>query len=358
MKYIVYLTTNVVNNKIYIGVHGTENPDKFDGYIGNSINIYESNSELKYPKIPFHKAVKKYGYSSFKRVVIKVFDTEEEALDLEAEIVNEEFIKRDDTYNITIGGGYPPNLSKVVYQYNLNGDFIKEWESATQASAHFGKSLNTISHAALYKRTSFGYLWSYSKLDKLDISEYNIYQSKIPIYLYDNEGNFIKQYDSMSDCCKDLKVNLSRVQRAVKLGNNIDDYYLSTTLSSKYIKPTFNKITGDFHQYDLNGNYIRSYQNGNQLKEHGFCLSDVHKAIKIDRPYKEFIWIRGEKLDSVPPKISKLNKAKKIGQYTIEGKLVKTFNTLRSARKEFPNVSKVLNGTAKHCHNFLFKYIE
>lgn len=67
MKYIVYLTTNLSNNKIYIGVHGTENPDIFDGYIGNSINIFESNPELKHPKIPFHKAVKKYGYSSFRR---------------------------------------------------------------------------------------------------------------------------------------------------------------------------------------------------------------------------------------------------------------------------------------------------
>lgn len=39
MKYIVYLTTNLVNKKIYIGVHGTENPDKFDGYLGNGVKI-------------------------------------------------------------------------------------------------------------------------------------------------------------------------------------------------------------------------------------------------------------------------------------------------------------------------------
>ena len=75
MKYIVYLTTNTVNNKIYIGVHGTEDPYIFDGYIGNSINIFETNPELKHPKLPFHKAVKKYGYSAFRRITLKVFDT-------------------------------------------------------------------------------------------------------------------------------------------------------------------------------------------------------------------------------------------------------------------------------------------
>lgn len=39
MKYIVYQTINTVNNKIYIGVHGTEDPETFDGYIGNGIDI-------------------------------------------------------------------------------------------------------------------------------------------------------------------------------------------------------------------------------------------------------------------------------------------------------------------------------
>ena len=41
-----------------------------------------------------------------------------------------------------------------------------------------------------------------------------------------------------------------------------------------------------------------------------------------------------------------------------DGTLVYIFNTVRETRKEFPNVSKVLNGTIKHCHNYYFKYLE
>ena len=137
MKYIVYLTTNKINNKIYVGVHKTENPDIFDGYIGCSINIFISNSELKDPKTPFHKAVKKYGCNSFIRTTIQTFDTEEEALELEALIVNQDFIKREDTYNITLGGGLPPVHNKKVYQYSLKGELIKEFNTLREARKEF-----------------------------------------------------------------------------------------------------------------------------------------------------------------------------------------------------------------------------
>lgn len=354
MKYIVYLTTNKINNKIYVGVHKTENPDIFDGYIGNSINVFNVNSELNNPKIPFHRAVKKYGYDAFVRDTIQVFDTEEEALDLEALIVDENFIAREDTYNITLGGGLPPLHNKTVYQYSLSGDFIKEWDSLTDAAYNYNTTGNLIGISANFKRTSVGYLWSFNKVDKLNIEEYNIYNPKIPIHLYDIDKNYVRSYKSMTECFKDLNVNLSTVQRAVKLGTCINDFYLSTILSSKFNTPTVPKPVGDIHQYNLDGSYVKSYTNKEQLKN--FKIGDINRSIKEQRTYKGYIWIRGEKLDSVPPK--KVNRVRKIGQYTMDEELVRIFDTLREARLEFPNVSKVLRGVAKHCHNFKFKYIE
>lgn len=356
MKYIVYLTTNLVNNKIYVGVHKTENPDVFDGYIGNSINIFESNSELKHPKIPFHKAVKKYGYSSFRRQTLAVFSSEEEALDLEALIVNQEFIEREDTYNITLGGGIPPIHNKIIYQYSLKGEFLKEWESLSSAAKFYNTSGNILGIAANYKRTAINYLWSFSKYDSLDISEYHVYNPKIPIYLYDQDKKFIKSYESMSQCYKELGITLSRVQRAVGIGNSVNGYYLSTTLSSEFIPPKKNNIKGDIHQYSLSGEYLKSYQNKEQLGEYNEY--EINRAIKQGRTYKGYIWIRGEKLNRVPSKETVVNKRRKIGQYTLDGQLVKIFNTLRECRKEFPNVSKVLRGQSKHCHNYTFKYLE
>ena len=86
--YLVYKTTNLVNGKIYIGKHETDNLD--DGYLGSG-NL-------------LRRAIKKYGEENFKREILFECSTIEEMNAKEAELVNEEFLKRDDVYNIKLGG--------------------------------------------------------------------------------------------------------------------------------------------------------------------------------------------------------------------------------------------------------------
>lgn len=91
-KYYVYKTTNLINNKFYIGVHSTNK--KHDYYLGSG----------KHLKI----SIKKYGKNNFNKEIIEYFNNYEDALNKEKEIVTEDFIKRKDTYNIICGGGMPP----------------------------------------------------------------------------------------------------------------------------------------------------------------------------------------------------------------------------------------------------------
>ena len=84
----IYKLTNKINNKIYIGLHTTINLD--DNYMG-------SGSILQ-------KAKKKYGLDNFTKEILFVFNTLKEMVDKEREIVNEDFVKRRDTYNLEIGG--------------------------------------------------------------------------------------------------------------------------------------------------------------------------------------------------------------------------------------------------------------
>ena len=88
MHYIVYKTTNQVNGKFYIGTHKTV--DLNDDYLG-------SGKLLRY-------AVEKYGIQNFKREILFVFDNPEEMFAKEAEIVTEEFLSENNTYNLKKGG--------------------------------------------------------------------------------------------------------------------------------------------------------------------------------------------------------------------------------------------------------------
>lgn len=359
MKYIVYLTTNIKNNKIYVGVHKTEDPNIFDGYIGCGINRFKP-STMYNSKTPFCLAVQKYGFDSFKRVIIKVFDTNEEALALENEIVNSDFIKRIDTYNITFGGGMPPLLNKIIYEYDLNGTFLKEWKSITEACKYYKCSDSSIGNAIRFKKMSQNKLWSDYKVDNLDTSLYSIYNPKVPVYIYNKDKTFYKMCDSMSDCVKELEDNLRHIQRAIKTGTSVRGYYISDKLFDIFEKPKFEELTGYVHQYNLNGEYIQSFDSIKQAEEKLNCkLQGINESIKMGQQYKGFLWRRGEqKLNNIEPYKKSKSASRKVGQYTMDGMLVKIFNTVREARKEFSNVSKVLKGEATHCHNFKFKYLE
>lgn len=89
MIFIVYKTTNLTNGKIYVGVHQTESLID-DNYLGSG----------KYLRL----AIKKYGRKNFKREVLHIYDNPYDMFDKEAEIVDELFVRRQDTYNCSLGG--------------------------------------------------------------------------------------------------------------------------------------------------------------------------------------------------------------------------------------------------------------
>jgi hypothetical protein len=61
----IYKTTNLLNNRIYVGYHQTD--DLNDGYIGCGIH---GQKDAKLETL-FHRAVRKYGYENFKCEVIE-----------------------------------------------------------------------------------------------------------------------------------------------------------------------------------------------------------------------------------------------------------------------------------------------
>jgi hypothetical protein len=88
MFYTIYKTTNLINNKFYIGKHQTTDPN--DSYYGSGKAIKE--------------AILKYGKENFQKEILFIFQTEEEMNAKEKELITEEFVNRKDTYNMGVGG--------------------------------------------------------------------------------------------------------------------------------------------------------------------------------------------------------------------------------------------------------------
>jgi len=73
MKHFVYITTNLITNKQYIGDHSTNSLD--DGYLGSGMAIKNS--------------IKKHVKKSFQKEILEFFNTKQEAFDAQEKYINE-----------------------------------------------------------------------------------------------------------------------------------------------------------------------------------------------------------------------------------------------------------------------------
>ena len=117
--YLVYKTTNLVNGKIYIGKHETDHLN--DGYLG-------SGNLLKL-------AIAKYGEENFQREILFECSSREEMNAKEAELVNEEFLKRKDVYNIKQGGQGGFDFINTSSNIKTRAN-VTRWKKLTQKEKH------------------------------------------------------------------------------------------------------------------------------------------------------------------------------------------------------------------------------
>lgn len=123
--YTVYKTTNVTNGKFYIGVHKTDNVN--DDYLG-------SGKVLK-------RAISKYGIHNFSKEILFIFENAEDAYLKEKELVNEELILSDESYNLRLGGfGGFDWIIKNKLQGNRTGSVVSQETKDKIRAANLGKS--------------------------------------------------------------------------------------------------------------------------------------------------------------------------------------------------------------------------
>lgn len=357
MKYIVYLTINKKNNKIYIGVHATETPNEFDGYLGCGANVNKPSSYNK-GKTHLHNAILKYGTSSFHRIILREFDNLEDALDLEAWLVTEDFVKRVDTYNMIIGGGVPPILNKEVYQFDLKGTFIKKWESIKSITENYQCNKDRIWMCIKDKRSFDNYYWSYENV--INVNEFRISKRQY-VNQFTKDGILLNSFKNASEAALKLDIDRQSIVNAVYNRTTCSGYFFLSEEDSieELLESKANKIntnTTKVYRYTLEGIFDREFDSIKDATKNTAKTShgNIIRAIKNGSKCGGYKW--SYEKSEILPDYTPL-KAQQIAQYDLQGNLIKIWNSVADCKKEFPSCQKVCRKERKSTKGFYFEYI-
>jgi len=183
------------------------------------------------------------------------------------------------------------HLAMTIYQYDIEGNFIKEWDSQIDITVYF--DLNTkISRVVDSNKPYRNSFWSTIYYMKHPISKiindkdlyYNIIKkqhlSKVKIKQYTKDGTFIKEYNGIAETAKLLNLTKNSLKnclvgRRKTYKGYIWKYSNDEFKKIEYKKPiTHNRCT-PILQYDIDGNFIREWKSIKQAKiETGLNIGD------------------------------------------------------------------------------------
>lgn len=214
-KGFIYITTNLINNKKYIG----KSTKGLKNYLGSGKTLL--------------KAIDKYGKHNFVRDILAYGKDNEDLADLERYYIDYYNAQKSELfYNITCGGdGGGGHNSKEVYQYDITGThLIAQYKSVSEAEELSGVSKTTIysSINGYIKNSSFKWvvIGIQAKFkNKVRPSRAKgrkpIARNKSKVYQYSLLGKYIKSYEDILELPVGInRANVSACIRGTRKSSN------------------------------------------------------------------------------------------------------------------------------------------
>lgn len=286
-KFCVYCHTNKINGKKYVGL--SSNPKR------------RWSNGKGYATQYFGVIIEYYGWDNFTHDILESGLTLEQAQ--EREIYYIALYHSNDFeygYNCSEGGEYTSHKIKVN-QYDMDGKYIKTWDSMCQASIELNIDASGIWHCSThtYKKTK-------------------------------SVGNFQWEiYETHSDC------------------NNIAPCVL-------WSRPK------QINQYDINGNFIKTWDSAYQIQQ---ILGIEGKSVGYVCNYRSktaggYVWryVDESNIHGVErqPCVSR-----KVGQFDFDGNLIATYDSIKQAHQSTninrSNINSCVNGKAKSAGGYIWK---
>ena len=210
-KYFIYAHFRIDTCSLfYIGL-GTKQ--------GNSISTHYQRAFAKRNRNPYWKNI--VNITQYKVVIVYETNDLEDAKSKEILYIHK--YKRK-LCNITLGGDIPSDNftnKKEVYQYSLDGNFIRKWDCAAEVFRACGFPTSTLNRCLIGIRknnNAFGYQWFYEYkgevINKIDKGKPS---TRRGIKMYNSTECFF--FDSRIAFSKFIKRSIGRARDLVKEGN-------------------------------------------------------------------------------------------------------------------------------------------
>lgn len=318
--YCVYMHTNMVNGKKYIGItkHAPERRWHSDG--GG------------YRKQVFWYAIQKYGQNNFSHELLAVDISQEKACKMEQEYIEKyKTTNANFGYNVSIGGEAPAAGAKntgcsiPVYQYDLDGKYIKSQPSMSEVERQLKIPSSLVNECVAGKAFSaHGFQQKKVFKNKIPPIKKTLSNNKFqPIYCYSKEsGILVYVFNSISEAREYLNLkNSGSISRCIK---------------------------------------------GKGLSAHGYIWFDKFKGTSINIT-KETEYIKAEieknkhRQDERENSCKHGNK-KKVAQYDLNGNLLCEYDSVLDAGLKIGGnskwtISKCCRGVRKTAYGYIWKYI-
>ena len=261
---IIYMFTNKVNNKKYIGQTISEKNRYY-------YHFYKGAKECQY----FHAAISKYGKDNFDYEVLyrsELFEDTKENKRLIKKTLNDKeqfFIKKYNTvdrekgYNITIGGdGTPGHKVSNNHKQKLHNLYIGTHYESKQKGIH-RDNLNAV---------------------KANLRKINYYKHRV----------FMKQYESLKECYDDLKDEISSAS-IQRLLHNRGGKTLASVYKFEHVDKTKIKCTRKIYQFNEDYKVIKIWNSIYAcVKTKQYTELAIKMAIKNNTIYENSYWSYNE----------------------------------------------------------------
>ena len=240
----------------------------------------------------FWKAIQKYGFKNFEVEILEEVKVSE--LNEKEEYYIEKYNSlAPNGYNLTNGG--EGGKRKEVFLYSAqNGRFLEHFCSLSESSVFTNVPIETISMVMNSKnrKTTHNYIFSEKYLGE-QIEVNSAKENYHKVYVYNENGTFVSQYNSISDASKKLHIGYSSICRNIDKNKLSCGFYFFSQEKENIIPSKMRKLGKMVCQIDPNDfSIVKIYRSQREACDAiGISsTSSLSRAISRNGKCKGFYW--------------------------------------------------------------------